>query len=145
MSTESLFKYGILNNVQLTPRQYEELIRRMGPKKAEKYINQLSVYIPNRTKKPYKSHFAVLLKWWLADVKDDESIEAAADDYTPKGAHHVPVSVEKESWQQRIARRNREAAAEFDQQLSAPTRNDPSAGDPDRESARVLPSPRRIK
>jgi len=83
VSSKPLFKYGILQNVFLTPRQYEELLTKLGRVKAEKYIDELSTYIPNRTKRPYKNHFAVILQWWLKDRRDDDGLEAAVDDKEP--------------------------------------------------------------
>ena len=67
MKTQSLFRYGLLNNVELTPVDYEKLVTVMGKGPAERYIEKLSAYLPNRRKKPYKSHMAVILSWALND------------------------------------------------------------------------------
>jgi hypothetical protein len=138
MAKESLFRYGILSNVMLSPREYEELLTRLGRKTAEKYINELSVYIPNRRKAPYKNHFAVLLKWWLKDLKDDEHVEACVDDKETRPR-------QPESFAEAKIRRQHDAGRLVRESLRGAVGDRDGTGDSGSADAALHPSPLRFK
>ena len=74
-------KYGELENVELTEKQYEQLKEKF-PKSYKKCIDDLSYYIASKGDK-YKSHYAVILSWNRGKSDDmssfdtDEFFEAA--------------------------------------------------------------------
>lgn len=59
-------KHGELENVFLSPDEYQKLITRYSQKTAEKYIDKLSLYMDS-TGKSYRSHYATILAWLRRD------------------------------------------------------------------------------
>ena len=66
-------KYGELENVELTEKQYEQLKEKF-PKSYKKCIDDLSYYIASKGDK-YKSHYAVILSWNRGKSDDMSSFD----------------------------------------------------------------------
>ena len=54
--------FGILENVLMTPKEYEKLLSLYGEWKAHKMIDDLSLYLP-KAKRHYDSHYLTILNW----------------------------------------------------------------------------------
>ena len=55
--------YGELKNVKLTDEEKQKLKERYGVAEIKTLVDELSVYIPNKSGSPYKDHYATLLNW----------------------------------------------------------------------------------
>jgi hypothetical protein len=70
--------YGELQNVFLSPSEYQKLKTAYGESNTLKYIENLSLYIAQKGKDPYKSHYATLRNWLNRD-----GITNKPEDYDP--------------------------------------------------------------
>ena len=66
-------KYGEAENVELSAKEHEELVRRYGEEFADDKIQALSAYLKIRRKK-YASHYWVIREW----ARREKTIELAA-------------------------------------------------------------------
>jgi predicted phage replisome organizer len=73
--------YGELQNVFLSPSEYQKLKTAYGESNTLKYIENLSLYIAQKGKDPYKSHYATLRNWLNRDgIAKDTAIESKSYD-----------------------------------------------------------------
>lgn len=59
----NVIKYGELGNVELIPEEYQKLTESLGEKNTLILIGELDLYIAQKGKNPYKSHYAAILNW----------------------------------------------------------------------------------
>lgn len=55
--------YGENNNVLLSDEQYDKLRNKFGLEVMMDYVQRLSLYIPNKSGKPYTCHYSTILSW----------------------------------------------------------------------------------
>ena len=82
--------YGILNNVPLSDNEYSSMVERHGQDVIERYIEAVSVYIPN-AKKKYTDFSAVIYSWIRKDKEEGKFKESKKTiDVTPKPEENCP-------------------------------------------------------
>jgi hypothetical protein len=79
--------YGELHNVFLTKDEYDRLISEYGIEIITKYINSLSLYIPNKKPPAYKDHNSAIRQWLNKD--DVKKITIKPTTYTYKEPENV--------------------------------------------------------
>ena len=114
---------GEFHNVKISETGRGKLIARFGHESAVKRIEALSAYMQSTGKK-YKDHYATILNW---------------NNRNGVNGNGQP----RESYAERIERRNREITREVDQQLSGTAGDSSRDGSDKRPAGALLPSPKR--
>lgn len=65
--------YG--DHVLLTEAEHARLVQRYGDADTARLIEILDLYLANKTKDPYKSHYAAIQKWVVRDLAEQKTAE----------------------------------------------------------------------
>ena len=65
--------YGEFENVLLKEEEYIKLVERLGETNTNIMIEKVSRYIAQKTKDPYKNHYATILSWTDKKVEEHQS------------------------------------------------------------------------
>lgn len=61
--------------VLLTEKEHDALVRDYGAADTARLIEILDLYLANKTKDPYKSHYAAIRKWCVRDLAEQKTAE----------------------------------------------------------------------
>ena len=61
--------------VLLTEKEHAALVRDYGAADTARLIEILDLYLANKTKDPYKSHYAAIRKWCVRDLAEQKTAE----------------------------------------------------------------------
>ena len=65
--------YG--DHVLLTASEHDKLVAEFGADDTARLIDILDLYLANKTKDPYKSHYAAIRKWVVRDLAEQKTAE----------------------------------------------------------------------
>ena len=61
--------------VLLTASEHDKLVAEFGADDTARLIDILDLYLANKTKDPYKSHYAAIRKWVVRDLAEQKTAE----------------------------------------------------------------------
>lgn len=86
--------YG--EHVLLTASEHDKLVTEFGTDDTARLIDILDLYLANKTKDPYKSHYAAIKKWVVRDLAEQKTAEQRLKNAQEAGqrvnAQHAPAT-----------------------------------------------------
>lgn len=86
--------YG--DHVLLTASEHAKLVTEFGTDDTARLIDILDLYLANKTKDPYKSHYAAIKKWCVRDLAEQKTAEQRLKNAQEAGqrvnAQHAPAT-----------------------------------------------------
>lgn len=82
--------------VLLTASEHDKLVAEFGADDTARLISILDLYLANKTKDPYKSHYAAIKKWVVRDLAEQKTAEQRLKNAQEAGqrvnAQHAPAT-----------------------------------------------------
>ena len=82
--------------VLLTASEHDKLVAEFGADDTARLIDILDLYLANKTKDPYKSHYAAIKKWCVRDLAEQKTAEQRLKNAQEAGqrvnAQHAPAT-----------------------------------------------------
>lgn len=82
--------------VLLTASEHDKLVAEFGADDTARLIDILDLYLANKTKDPYKSHYAAIRKWVVRDLAEQKTAEQRLKNAQEAGqrvsAQHAPAT-----------------------------------------------------
>lgn len=82
--------------VLLTASEHDKLVAEFGTDDTARLISILDLYLANKTKDPYKSHYAAIKKWCVRDLAEQKTAEQRLKNAQEAGqrvnAQHAPAT-----------------------------------------------------